>query len=109
MLQGLTANNGIDGTDSASFSLTVSSLAPNLANAAGVNQLAIIGSAIKNITFSNSGGAIASCTVAPALPTGLSIDSATCTISGTPTELRASTLYTVTATNTIGRSKGKHS
>ncbi|VVH58895.1 hypothetical protein BSPCLSOX_1674 [uncultured Gammaproteobacteria bacterium] len=79
-------------------------LAPNLANAAGVNQLAIIGSAIKNITFSNSGGAIASCAVAPALPTGLSIDSATCTISGTPTELRASTLYTVTATNTIGQS-----
>jgi hypothetical protein len=32
-------------------------LAPNLANAVGVNQLAIIGSAIKNITFSNSGGA----------------------------------------------------
>jgi hypothetical protein len=60
--------------------------------------------AIKNITFSNSGGAIASCAVAPALPTGLSIDSATCTISGTPTELRASTLYTVTATNTIGQS-----
>ena len=79
-------------------------LAPNLANAAGVNQLAIIGSAIKNITFSNSGGAIASCAVAPALPTGLSIDSATCTISGTPTELRTSTLYTVTATNTIGQS-----
>jgi hypothetical protein len=37
-------------------------------------------------------------------PLQLSIDSATCTISGTPTELRASTLYTVTATNTIGQS-----
>jgi hypothetical protein len=37
------------------------------------------------------------CTVAPALPAGLSIDSATCTISGTPTEVKAPTLYTVTA------------
>jgi hypothetical protein len=35
----------------------------------------------------------------PALPAGLSIDSATCTISGTPTEVRARTVYTVTAKN----------
>jgi hypothetical protein len=33
------------------------------------------------------------------LPAGLSIDSATCTISGTPTEMRTLTLYTVTARN----------
>jgi hypothetical protein len=50
---------------------------------------ATIGSAITNITFNNSGGAIASCTAAPTLPAGLSINSTTCTISGTPTEVRA--------------------
>jgi hypothetical protein len=51
--------------------------APNLANAE--YQAAVIGSAITDITFSNSGGAIASGTVAPTLPSGLSINSTTCT------------------------------
>jgi hypothetical protein len=64
-------------------------------------HIAIIGFAITDITFSNSGGAIASCTVAPTLPAGLSIDSATCTISGTPTEIKALSVYTVTAKNAI--------
>ena len=39
----------------------------------------------------------ATCTVSPALPTGLSIDSNTCTISGTPTVATSNTTYTVTA------------
>ena len=39
----------------------------------------------------------ATCTVSPALPTGLSIDSSTCTISGTPTVATSNTTYTVTA------------
>jgi hypothetical protein len=72
---------------------------PNLANTAGANQIAVIDSAITNITFSNSGGAITSCAVAPTLPAGLSIDNVSCTISGTPTEVKVPTLYTVTAKN----------
>jgi hypothetical protein len=47
------------------FPLTVNPAAPNIANA--VDQIATIGSAIRDITFNNSGGAIASCTVAPTL------------------------------------------
>ncbi|MGB0595059.1 MAG: putative Ig domain-containing protein, partial [Poseidonia sp.] len=39
----------------------------------------------------------ATCSVSPALPTGLSIDSSTCTISGTPTTASTNTTYTVTA------------
>ena len=39
----------------------------------------------------------ATCTVSPSLPTGLSIDSSTCTISGTPTAETSNTTYTVTA------------
>ena len=51
---------------------------------------------------SGSGGGItnvtgATCSVSPALPTGLSIDSSTCTISGTPTVASSNTTYTVTA------------
>ena len=39
----------------------------------------------------------ATCTVSPALPTGLSIDSNTCTISGTPSVATSNTTYTITA------------
>ena len=38
-----------------------------------------------------------SCTASPTLPTGLSIDSNTCTISGTPTVETINRTYTVTA------------
>ena len=68
----------------------------------------IIDEPMTNITFqynasaaSGSGGGMtnvtgATCTVSPALPTGLSIDSGTCTISGTPTVTSSNTTYTVT-------------
>ena len=39
----------------------------------------------------------ATCSVSPALPTGLNIDSSTCTISGTPTVETINRTYTVTA------------
>lgn len=41
-------------------------------------------------------------TVSPALPAGLTLNSSTGTISGTPTAISASTVYTVTATNAYG-------
>ncbi len=47
-------------------------------------------------------GVVTSCTVSPVLPSGLSIDSTTCAISGKPTELKSTTNYTVTAGNTWG-------
>ena len=46
-------------------------------------------------SFTNVTGA--TCTVSPSLPAGLSIDSSTCTISGTPTAETSNTTYTVTA------------
>ena len=69
----------------------------------------IIDGAMTNITFqynasaaSGSGGmtnvtGATSCTASPNLPTGLSIDSSTCTISGTPTVETVNATYTVTA------------
>ncbi|MDZ4724658.1 MAG: Ig domain-containing protein [Leptospira sp.] len=46
-------------------------------------------------------GTISSCASNPGLPTGLSL-SDDCIISGTPTVLQASTIYTITATNIYG-------
>jgi hypothetical protein len=47
-------------------------------------------------------GAVDSWTVLPTLPNGLSLDSSTGTISGTPTTITPSQTYTITATNTGG-------
>jgi alpha-tubulin suppressor-like RCC1 family protein len=51
---------------------------------------------------SNGGGAVVSWAVSPALPSGLSIDSRSGIISGTPTAIAPLSSYTVTATNSGG-------
>ncbi|MFO1480915.1 MAG: putative Ig domain-containing protein [Turneriella sp.] len=59
----------------------------------------------QNVAVSKSAsvtGSVASCSVAPALPPGLALDSTTCSISGTPTTTQAATSYTVTAANSAG-------
>jgi hypothetical protein len=48
------------------------------------------------------GGGELTYTIAPALPTGISINATTGVISGSPTATSAQTTYTVTATNTAG-------
>jgi len=48
------------------------------------------------------GGIVSSCISNPSLPAGLSIDSSTCAISGTPTALQTATSYIITASNNGG-------
>ena len=47
---------------------------------------------------------VTSWSISPTLPLGLSFDTSTGAISGTPTDVTNSTLYTVTATNAGGSS-----
>ncbi|MBS1533431.1 MAG: putative Ig domain-containing protein, partial [Bacteroidetes bacterium] len=58
--------------------------------------------AISNLTPSISGGNVSSYSITPALPSGLSLNTATGVISGTPTAVSAITTYTVTAANAFG-------
>ena len=60
--------------------------------------------AIVDLTFSNTGGAVTTCSVEPTLPAGLTVakDGATCKISGTPTEVISLIEYTVTGSNASG-------
>jgi len=60
------------------------------------------GSAITVNTPTSSGGAVVSYSVSPALPTGLTLNTSTGVISGTPTTLTAIANYTITAANTGG-------
>ena len=73
------------------------------------------GSAVRNsavsslYTISNSGGAVNSYSVSPALPAGLTLGSSTGLISGTPTGVSASTTYTISGTNAGGTSSATFS
>jgi hypothetical protein len=53
-------------------------------------------------TPTSSGGAVVSYSVSPALPAGLTLNTSTGIISGTPTTLTAPSNYTITATNSGG-------
>ena len=50
----------------------------------------------------NSGGSIASWSVSPTLPSGLSLNTSTGAITGSPTSAQSATSYTITATNSSG-------
>jgi hypothetical protein len=121
-----------DGTKMGSFSLDVvnSNVPPTVtttSNTFAVSGVGIssIGSAppsitsakLESITYTNStiyqniatvitpkikGGKPTSCTISPALPTGLSLNSTNCVISGKPTVIQSATNYIVTASNNGG-------
>ena len=78
----------------------IQTLAPPGISFASSTQTAVVNRAI-SITTNNSGGA-ATFTITPALPVGVALNSSTGLISGTPTAIMSSRLYTVTATNAAG-------
>jgi|GEM_PF-2469247 len=94
-----TMNSG--GSATASFAITVNDVAPRIAYALPTYAFTL-NEAVSGVTVSSTGGAIVSCAIQPALPTGLTFDTTSCQISGTPTALKAATTHTVTATNSGG-------
>jgi subtilisin family serine protease len=74
--------------------------APSITDATAITVHS--GTAISTTNFSNTGGAINSCSITSTLPTGLDFNTTTCSISGTPSVAQVLTTYTVTATNATG-------
>jgi hypothetical protein len=97
----ITATNSA-GNSIVSISITINDVPPSALTYTGSPYSYSEFLAITTLTPTASGGAITNCTSAPSLPTGLSINSSSCAISGTPTTLQASTAYTITASNSGG-------
>jgi hypothetical protein len=94
------ANAG--GSTTRGVTFTVIDVAPSAMSYAYATQTYTKGTAITTNSPSSSGGPVISYSVSPALPSGLSLNTATGVISGTPSSLAAAANYTVTATNTGG-------
>lgn len=97
----VTASN-VEGSTSVAVSITVKDLAPSGLTYPVNPAVYYRGTAITPNLPTQSGGQVTSFTVSPALPTGLFLSSTTGAITGTPLVLKATTLYTVTATNSEG-------
>jgi len=99
----ITAMNSA-GRATVGLTLTVlAAVVPPMALSYPANPVAYgMGRAVAPNLPSCSGGAVASYSVQPDLPDGLSMDQATGIISGTPTTPAAPSVYTVVATNSAG-------
>jgi hypothetical protein len=62
----------------------------------------LVNTAITTVTNTSTGGAISSYAISPAAPAGLTFNTSTGQLSGTPTATQSSTPYTITATNAAG-------
>ena len=97
----ITASN-TGGSDTATLIIVVNDVVPSSVSYSPNTFTLTKGTAMTSVTPSSSGGTVTSWTVSPPLPSGLSIDSSTGTISGTPNAVTSSALYTITASNTGG-------
>jgi hypothetical protein len=96
----VTATNFV-GSASANVVITVNDILPSDLSYSSPNVYTI-GTGITDLSPVASGGAVTSYSVSPALPSGLSLDTTTGVISGTPAAMTSQATYVVTATNSGG-------
>ena len=89
------------GSTTAVVSIAVLSATPSALTYSSNPAVHIVGYPVSN-TPTSLGGAVDSYAITPALPSGLTLNTSTGVISGTPTTATASATYTITATNTFG-------
>ena len=88
------------GNAATTLTITVNDQAPSLFSYAAGTATYIVNAPITENDPSSSGGAVISYSASPALPAGLSLNSSTGGISGTPTAVTSLAKYTVIASNT---------
>ena len=97
----VTASNS-GGSDTATLTIVVNDVVPSSLTYSPNSFTLTKGTAMTTVTPTVSGGTVTSWSVSPSLPAGLSLDSTTGAISGTPSTVTSSASYTVTASNTGG-------
>ena len=97
----VTASNS-GGSTTADVTIVVNDVAPSSLTYSPSSFTLTKGTAMTTVTPTNSGGTVTSYSVSPSLPAGLSLDTSTGALSGTPTAVTGSSTYTITATNTGG-------
>jgi len=97
----ITATNA-SGSATQTFTLTVTApLAVPAFTLSSVAETRTVNTAATGFTINSTGGAIASFAIS-ATPAGMSFNTSTGALTGTPTSVAAATAYTVTATNASG-------
>jgi hypothetical protein len=98
----ITASNAY-GSGAAIISITVNAaiVAPTV-SFSGSPFVFTQNTAISLITPTLTGSALTNCSASPDLPSGLTLNITTCSISGTPTATQVATNHTITATNSAG-------
>ena len=97
----ITATNRNGVSDSATITITVNEAVPSI-SIDPATLVATVDSAIVPITIASTGGTVASYSIMPAITNGLSFNTTTGTISGTPDAVAPEIIYTITATNSGG-------
>ena len=96
----ITATN-TGGSTTADVTIVVNDVAPSSLTYSPSSFTLTKGTAMTAVTPTATGGPITGWAVSPSLPSGLSLDSSTGEISGTPDTVTSSAIYTVTASNTV--------
>ena len=97
----VTATN-TGGSATAIVTISVNVAAPSSITYSPSSLTLAKGVAMTTVTPSASGGPVVSWAISPSLPAGLTFDTSTGAIGGTPTVVSTSTAYTVTASNAGG-------
>lgn len=97
----VTATNST-GSDTATVTITIGAALIPIISYSPSTITGTVGTAISTLTPTNSGEAATSWSISSTLPSGISFNTSTGVISGTPTATSSSNVYTVTATNASG-------
>lgn len=96
----ITATNSV-GSSSTTIAIEVKAIPPSALVYSSTSLTLNVNSTMTTLVPTYN-GSITSCASSPTLPSGLSLDATTCTLSGTPTAIKILTGYTITATNSEG-------